>query len=60
MNEKLKAAGFRIIRPDNYPSPRIKEWDKDRSWKTIEKFDTKAARDRRIDELLQNDKIVML
>lgn len=59
-NEKLMAAGFRIIRPDDYPSPRIKEWVGDSAWNTLEKFETKTARDRRIKELLQNDKIVVL
>ena len=58
--EKLVASGFMIIRRDDYPVPRIKQWGSDGIWKTLEKFETKAARDRRIKELLQNDKIVEL
>jgi len=55
---KLKAAGFRIIRPDDQPSPRIKEWKSDGAWATIEKFDTKANRDRRLESLLMDPRII--
>lgn len=58
-NEKIAAAGFRIIRADDYPLPRIKEWKSDSSWTTLEKFDTKAARERRIRELLDDPKIIV-
>lgn len=58
-NEKITAAGFRIIRTDDYPLPRIKEWKSDSSWITLEKFDTKTARERRIQELLADTKIIM-
>jgi hypothetical protein len=58
-NEKIAAAGFRIIRADDYPLPRIKEWKSDSSWTTLEKFDTKAARERRIQELLADPKIIV-
>ena len=57
-NEKINAAGFRIVRADDYPVPRIKEWKSDSSWITLEKFDTKAARDRRILELTADPKII--
>lgn len=57
-NEKLKAAGFRIIRTDDYPGPRIKEWVRDGTWKTICKYETKAARDRQLQEMLKDPKII--
>ena len=58
--EKLVASGFMIIRRDDYPVPRIKQWVSDSSWRTVENFDTKAARDRRVAELLDDNKIVEL
>jgi len=58
--EKLKAAGFRILRSDDYPAPRIKEWVSDGAWRTVENFPTKAARDRRLQEMLNDPKIVTL
>ena len=58
--EKIQKAGFKIIRADDAPSPRIKEWKSDSAWVTMEKFDTKAARDRRMQQLLQDPHIVTL
>ena len=62
-NHKLVEAEFTILRRDDYPSPRIKVWTPsglDGSWKTYEKdFASKAARDRRIDELKQDPKIII-
>lgn len=58
--EKIQKAGFTIIRADDTPSPRIKEWKSDSAWVTMEKFDTKAARDRRMQQLLQDPHIVTL
>lgn len=58
--EKIQKAGFTIIRADDTPKPRIKEWKSDSAWITMEKFDTKAARDRRFAELLQDPHIVTL
>jgi hypothetical protein len=56
---KVMAAGFKIIRPADFPSPRIKvKTHLSREWSTLEKFDTKAARDRRFDELLEDKKII--
>lgn len=50
------AAGFRIIRADDYPQPRIKFKDaKTENWKTLAKFETKAARDRSMEQLLEDD-----
>ena len=57
---KIHEAGFKIIRADDAPSPRIKEWKSHSAWVTMEKFDTKAARDRRMQELLQDPHIVTL
>lgn len=49
---KVMAAGFRIIRADDYPQPRIKFKDaKTENWKTLAKFETKAARDRSMEQL---------
>jgi len=51
---KVIAAGFQIIRADDQPSPRIKYKDKDHNeWTTLQKFETKAARDRQFKELLK-------
>ena len=58
--EKIQKAGFKIIRADDAPSPRIKEWKSDSAWVTMEKFETKAARDRRMQELLQDPHTVTL
>ena len=58
--EKIQKAGFKIIRADDAPSPRIKKWKSDSAWITMEKFDTKAARDRRMQQLLQDPHIVTL
>ena len=50
---KVMKAGFVIIRSDDQPSPRIKyKGNGQQEWKTLEKFDTKAARDRRFKELM--------
>lgn len=57
---KVRAAGFTIIRCDDHPKPRIKMKDRTTSnWVTFENhFKSKAARDRRFKELLNNDKII--
>ena len=61
--KKVLRAGFTIIRPDNQPQPRIKTLRPtgefgNLNWVTLEKFDTKAARDRRFRELLENPDIL--
>ena len=56
--EKLAAAGFTIVRADEQPSPRIKKWTGESSWMTMETFPTKAARDRRLLELVSDPKTV--
>jgi len=52
--DKIQVAGYRIIRCDDYPNPRIKiRAIGDPNWKTLETgFPSKAARDRRFDELM--------
>lgn len=56
--DKVMAAGFKIIRTDDYPNIRIKYRVGNGAWSTLEKFDTKAARDRRLKELLKDNLIV--
>lgn len=53
---KVMAAGFRIIRKDDYPQPRIKvKTNRQGSdWRTLEKFETKAARDRAFKDMLKD------
>ena len=56
---KVMAAGFRILRTDDQPSPRIKVKENGNyEWRTLEKFEIKAARDRRFKELLQESKTI--
>ena len=56
---KLMAAGYMFIRSDNEPNIRIKYRKQDSGdWKTLEKFETKAARDRRFAELLNEPMII--
>jgi hypothetical protein len=51
--EKLMQAGYTFIRTDDQPNIRIKYREKGSGdWKTLEKFDTKAARDRKFSQLL--------
>jgi len=59
--QKLVNAGFRIIRrEDHLPAYlRIKVKGGSHEWKTLEKgFATKAALNRRMDELLKDEKTV--
>ena len=58
--EKLKAAGFVIVRPDDQPQPRIKQWVGDGAWRTLENYPSKAARDRALATMLQNPRTVNL
>lgn len=56
---KVMAAGFRIIRTDDQPTPRIKVKENGNyEWRTLEKFETKAARDRMFKELLKDEKTI--
>jgi len=53
--QKVITFGFTIIRRDDQPSPRIKyKGTGVCEWKTLEKFETKAARDRRFNELAED------
>lgn len=61
--KKVLRAGFTIIRRDDQPKPRIKTLRPtgelgNLNWVTLEKFDTKAARDRRFRELLENPDVL--
>jgi hypothetical protein len=57
--QKVIAAGFTIIRADDQPNPRVKVKDEHhREWATLDKFETKAARDRRMAELLKLPHII--
>lgn len=56
---KVLKAGFMLIRKDDQPQPRIKHKQFGfTEWRTFEKFDTKAARDRRFKELLHDSSII--
>ena len=49
---KLKKAGFMIIRKDAYPSPKIKVRTGSKGgWKTHHTYPMKAARDRALQEM---------
>ena len=57
---KVIAAGFRIVRKDDYPQPRIKvkRNEQGSDWRTLLKFETKAARDRAFIEILDDPMII--
>jgi hypothetical protein len=57
---KLMDAGYVFIRRDDRPRIRIKYRKRGSGdWKTLENFPTKAARDRRVKELLKDKFIIM-
>ncbi len=58
--KKLTQAGYIIVRKDDTPTPRIKYKDKEyHEWQTLHKdFASKAARDRKMAELLQSPLII--
>ena len=58
--EKLLAAGYVLLRSSDYggstgDKPKIKYSDNYGNWRTYQIFDTKAARDRKIHELLDDE-----
>ena len=55
---KVMDAGFVIIRKDDQPNIRIKKLKSNSSWETLEKFETKAARDRRYKELMKLSMVI--
>lgn len=56
---KVLDAGFTIIRKDDYPLPRIKaRIDRSKDWKTLNKYTTKAERDRVFKGLLEDKKTI--
>lgn len=57
--KKVIATGFKIIRADDQPNIRIKiKDDTSREWHTLKKFETKAARDREMKQLLKLSMII--
>lgn len=54
--EKVMKAGFVIIRKEDTFQPRIKIKTLEHDWRTLEKFDTKSARNRHFDKLMEEDK----
>ena len=56
--DKIKAAGFVIIRREDHPSVRIKQYTGNGCWKTLENYLTKTSRDRAFKELLTESKII--
>ncbi len=56
---KCLKAGFKIIRKDDQPSPRVKVIDKESNqWHTLAKFETKAERDRYFEDLRKQQNIL--
>lgn len=56
---KLIKAGWKIIRKDDYPEPRIKiATGQNGAWRTLEKYKSKAERDRMFTILLSADKTI--
>lgn len=56
---KVIAAGFIIIRKDDYPTPRIKvRHTENTDYRTYQKFKTKAERDRLFNDLLSDNKVI--
>lgn len=57
--QKVAAAGFKIIRKDDQPKIRIKYKDKNhKEWATLINFETKAARDREYDRLMKLSDVI--
>lgn len=56
---KVIDAGFIIIRKDDYPSPRIKaRYTSDSDFRTYEKYESKAERDRSFKRLLKDKNVI--
>lgn len=57
---KIAAIGIMILRSDDNPTPRIKQYARSGAgvWKTLEKFPTKAERDRKMTVLLTNSNVI--
>lgn len=57
--DKVLRAGFIIIRKDDNPSPRIKARQTEKTdYRTLEKYATKAERDRAFARLLSDEKVI--
>ena len=64
--QKLLKSGYILLRTaedggydSTNPKPKIKYSDTFGSWHTLAIFDTKAARKRRLDELMEQDKYLL-
>lgn len=56
---KLIKDGWKIIRKDDYPEPRIKiATGLNGAWRTLEKYKSKAERDRMFTVMLTADKTI--
>lgn len=55
--DKVAAAGFKILRLDEYYH-RIKIWVSDSAWKVYEKFESSEKAVERMEQLLEDDKII--
>lgn len=56
---KVLAAGYTIIRCDNYPQPRIKfKYEVGKEWATYKNYSTKAERDRAYKNMLEGNKVI--
>ena len=55
--DKIAAAGFKILRLDEYYH-RIKIWVSDSAWKVYEKFESSEQAVERMEQLLEDDKII--
>lgn len=57
--DKVLNAGFTIIRKDDYPQPRIKaRYTAGADYRTYERYNTKAERDRAFAIFLKGDKVI--
>ncbi len=57
--KKLIDAGFTVLRTGETNAPVIKKWTGNSSWAVMEKFPSRAARDRRINELKKDPKVIV-
>lgn len=56
---KCLKAGFKIIRKDDHPSPRIKVIEKGNDqWHTLGRYETKAERDRHFEQMRNQPNIL--
>jgi hypothetical protein len=56
---KLQAAGFTILRTDTSDKPKIKKMNQKGSWETWKNFDTKAAMNREVERVRQDEPMLV-